>query len=285
VQARITPQDRVHVMGRYGPFPDFALIQKAAMIYGVPAIFDYEPLASRTYAEFFTYLRTGRGMRDLDDWYWVFEKLMRPTLQRPLFNLTAARYVLVDRELDRVPEVLGSSARLLAEVGYIRVYENQEALERARYVPQIAAMPEGEMLPRLAAPEVDLRRIAFVGSPPRSGFFGAADEAAGAAEIVVDGAEHVVIRVRASAPGFLFLADEYFPGWTARVNGKATEILRANYTFRLVEVPSGESEVVFDYRPVSFYRGRLISLVTLGALVVCWVRARPGTAAAGAHDP
>jgi hypothetical protein len=271
-------------MGRYGLNSDFALAQKTAMIYGVPSIFDYDPLGSRSYAEFFTFLRKGRGMRRLDDWYWVFDKLMPSTLQRPLFNLTAARYILVDRVLDQVPQVLGLSARLLAEVGYIRVYENQDALARARYVPRIAALPEGEILPRLVTPGVDLRRIAFVDTPPRSGFFGAADEATGAAEIVVDDGERVVIRVRASAPGFLFLADQYFPGWTARVNGRQTEILRANYTFRLVEVPAGESEVVFDYRPVSFYRGRLISLVSLGALVAFWARTRRGGTAAGATD-
>jgi hypothetical protein len=273
VRARITPQDRVHLIGRYGLQSDFALVQKAAGLYGVPAIFDYEPLASRSYAEFFTFLRTGRTMQGLSDWFWVFDKLMPTTLQQPLFNLTAARYILIDRALDRTPQVLGPSARLLAEVGYIRIYENQEALERARYVPRIMVLPESEILPRLAAPDADLRRRAFVDTPPQSGFLGATDQAAGAAEIVADGAEHLTIRVRAPAPGFLFLADQYSPGWTARVNGRETEILRANHTFRVVEVPTGESDVVFDYRPVSFYRGRLVSLVTVVALVGLWARA------------
>lgn len=284
VRARITPQDRINILGHYGLSPDFAMVQKTAMLYEVPAIYDYEPLASRSYAEFFTFMRKGRGVRHLDDWYWSFEKVMSSALRRPLFDLTAARYILVDRALDRTPEVLGPSARLLAEVGYIRIYENGQALSRARYVPRIAAVAENEILPRMVAPGVDYRRIAFVDSPPRSGFLGVADEASGTADIVVNEAEHVVIRVSAPAPGFLYLADQYFPGWTARVNGTQTEILRANYTFRVVEVPAGESEVVFDYRPASFSRGRLISLVTLAAVVLLWLRTARGGAARDATD-
>jgi hypothetical protein len=280
VRARLTLQDRVHLVGRYGLHPDFALAQKAATLFRVPAIFDYEPLASRSYAEFFTFMRTGRALERLQDWYWVFDKLMPPTLQRPLFDLTAARYVLIDRALDQVPRVLGSGVRLLDEAGYVRVYENEKALARARYVPRIAVVAEGEILPRLAAPDVDLRRITFVGAPPQSGFLGASDDATGSAEIVADGAERVTIRVHAPAPGFLFLADQYFPGWTARVNEREAEILRANHTFRLVEVPAGESEVAFVYRPASFYRGRLISVVTLGVLAALWSFARRGRGAA-----
>lgn len=266
VRARLTAQDRVHLVGRYGLYPDFALTQKAATLNRVPAIFDYEPLVSCSYAEFFTFMRTGRPLQQLRDWYWVFDRLMPPTLQRPLFNLTAARYILVDRALDQVPRVLTSGVRLLHEAGYVRIYENETALARARFVPRIAVVAEKELLQRLAAPDVDLRRVAFVSAPPQSGFIGGADDAIGSAEISTDEAERVLIRVRASAPGFLFLADQYFPGWTARVNGAPAEILRANHTFRLVEVPQGESEVAFIYRPPSLYWGAVISLLTLGAL-------------------
>ena len=87
----------------------------------------------------------------------------------------------------------------------------------------------------------------------------------------------MAIDVDASAPGFLFLADQYAPGWTATVDGAPAEILRANYAFRLVAVPAGRSEVVFRYRPRSLWIGGLISLVTaLGVVLLCWrSRAEP----------
>jgi uncharacterized membrane protein YfhO len=44
------------------------------------------------------------------------------------------------------------------------------------------------------------------------------------------------------------------------VNGEETAVLRANYLFRAVKVPAGESEVEFRYRPASFQAGAAISL-------------------------
>jgi len=80
----------------------------------------------------------------------------------------------------------------------------------------------------------------------------------------------IAISVRATAPGFLLLADEYFPGWSATVNGAARPIVPANHTFRLVEVPAGTSEVVFTYRPRSVLIGAVITLLAVIAFVVLW---------------
>ena len=286
VRARLTPQDRVFLVGRYGVHPDFALAQKAAMLARVPTIFDYEPLASRSYAEFFTYMRTGRPLQQLGDWYWVFDKLMLPTLQRPLLDLTAARYLLIDRALDRTPRLLTPAVHLLTEADYVRIYENAEAMPRARYVPGIAVLPAEQILPRLAAADPDPRRVALVSAAPRSGFLGSDASASGSVAIALDAAERVVIQVHASAPGFLFLADQYFPGWTARVNGARQEILRADHTFRLVEVPAGDSEVVFTYQPTSVRVGALISFATIAVLVLVWMRSRDSGLVSGlSSDP
>src|SRR5262249_43295843 len=173
--------------------------------------------------------RTGQPLQHLGDWYWVFHKLLLPTLRRPMFDLTAVRYVLVDRALDPTQRVFTPTPPLLTEADYVRVYENPEALARARYVPRLAVLPPEEILPHLAAGDPDPRRVALVSAAPRSGFLGSDDGAVGSAEFVLDRPEHVVVRVHASAPGFLFLADQYFPGWTAHVNGTKQEILRADH--------------------------------------------------------
>jgi hypothetical protein len=59
----------------------------------------------------------------------------------------------------------------------------------------------------------------------------------------------VVIKAQAPRPGYVFLADNAFPGWTATVNGKQAKILRAYLSFRAVAVPAGSSEIRFEYRP------------------------------------
>jgi uncharacterized membrane protein YfhO len=49
------------------------------------------------------------------------------------------------------------------------------------------------------------------------------------------------------------------------------EIQHANYLFRAVPVAAGEHEVRMTYRPVWFYGGMVISLMSVaGLLVLMW---------------
>jgi len=266
VRARLTAQDRVLIVSDH---PDLGLMPKSATLFRVPNIHDYEGMASRAYAEFFTFMRTGHGVRNLDDWYWLFRKLLPTGLRRPLFDLTAARYLIVAQDLDRTAQAFPSGLRLLLDRDGVRVYENPQAVPRVRYVPRVTVVREDEVLPTLAGGMLDLRRVAVVSQAPPSGFTGSEESASGSVEIVADEPERVVVRVHATRPGFLFLADQYFPGWTAKVNGEERQILRADHVFRLVEVPAGESEVEFTYRPLSVRLGACISLASV-AVVLVW---------------
>jgi uncharacterized membrane protein YfhO len=71
------------------------------------------------------------------------------------------------------------------------------------------------------------------------------------------------VDVESPIPGFLFVSEKYFPGWTATVNGEAVEIHRANVTFRAVRVPAGRSRVEFIYRPWTVRLGGVSALLAL----------------------
>ena len=81
--------------------------------------------------------------------------------------------------------------------------------------------------------------------------------------------ERVELEVKTEHPGWLVLADTYFPGWEATVNGRPAKIYRANYLARAVRVEAGASRIVFVYRPQSYRWGRAITLATLG-LALLW---------------
>ena len=118
----------------------------------------------------------------------------------------------------------------------------------------------------------------MIEAAPPSGFLGEPEnDAIAAARFVVDDPEDLVLEVDAPARGFVFLADQYFAGWSAIVNGQVTPIMRANHTFRLVEVPAGAVRVEFHYRPASVRIGAAISLLTLAVVVTILVatRSRP----------
>ncbi|MDO8657202.1 MAG: YfhO family protein [Candidatus Levybacteria bacterium] len=74
--------------------------------------------------------------------------------------------------------------------------------------------------------------------------------------------QEVTINTQSSGDSFLFLSDNYYPGWIAEVDGKETKILRANYTFRAVPVSEGKHKVIFRYEPKSFYYGARITLIS-----------------------
>ena len=66
-------------------------------------------------------------------------------------------------------------------------------------------------------------------------------------------------------PGYLVLADTYYPGWTAEVDGQEAELLTANHAFRAVALGTGNHTVVFRFISPAF---RVGVLITLGALLV-----------------
>ncbi|MEA3339483.1 MAG: YfhO family protein [Chloroflexota bacterium] len=83
-----------------------------------------------------------------------------------------------------------------------------------------------------------------------------------------DAPNRVTIRAALDAPGYLVLADTYYPGWRAMVDGDPADILRANYSFRAVWLEAGEHVVEMTYRPTSALAGGAISLAALVLLGV-----------------
>jgi hypothetical protein len=79
----------------------------------------------------------------------------------------------------------------------------------------------------------------------------------------------VIIQATVSQDSLLVLADSYYPGWKAFVDGKETKILKANYFYRAIVLPKGTHHVEFRYEPWSFRLGWMISMGTLvGILLV-----------------
>ena len=76
----------------------------------------------------------------------------------------------------------------------------------------------------------------------------------------------VALTARMETPGLVVLADLWFEGWKAELNGEPVPILRTNYALRGVAVPAGESKLVFSYEPAGFTTG--VRLMTLALLVL-----------------
>jgi len=80
--------------------------------------------------------------------------------------------------------------------------------------------------------------------------------------------QRVVIDASLNDAGILVLADSYYPGWKAYVDGKEEKILRANLFFRAVSLSTGRHTVEFRYEPRSFAIGLAISVGTVIVLII-----------------
>jgi hypothetical protein len=78
-------------------------------------------------------------------------------------------------------------------------------------------------------------------------------------------------RVEAAAPSLLVIADAFYSGWSATVDGRPAEIVPANGALRGVAVDAGAHTVELRYRTPGLVVGALISLLTaLACAVWAW---------------
>jgi uncharacterized membrane protein YfhO len=57
-------------------------------------------------------------------------------------------------------------------------------------------------------------------------------------------------------------------GWHVTIDGAPSELMRANYLLRAVNVPSGEHEIVMEFRPHRYYTLKTVAVVvSIGILL------------------
>ncbi|HEX2988047.1 MAG TPA: YfhO family protein [Chloroflexota bacterium] len=167
----------------------------------------------------------------------------------------------------------------------VQILENPARLPRTYLVPTARVMKRGDILDTMANGDFDSQRVVLLESERKSSnplpdagiadateidrwLKGNSDTMAGSARILSDSSNEVAIQTESDRDSMLFLADSYYPGWKALVDGQEQRVYRADYLFRAVQVPKGKHEVRFVFEPASFDLGRDISLYTLGVLLV-----------------
>lgn len=150
------------------------------------------------------------------------------------------------------------------------VYENLNCLPRAFTVDTLqVASNIREVKRKFDLFEINPYHTALV-SPEDLVKIGRADFAKGIAHIEKYETDRVTISTQFQEnPGFLVLADQYFPGWKALVDGRSTPIYQTNGLLRGIVVPEGKHTVEFLYRPWKVYIAGMIGIAALaGALFV-----------------
>jgi hypothetical protein len=186
-------------------------------------------------------------------------------------DVAAVHWFVVSRqgaqhgELGQTVEERGWQPEPIADPDFV-LFHNPHAVPRAFVVHDVREAPEPlALMAAMSDPGFDPLAWSYAeGAAPVGGPkpYGAP------ARIVIDDDTVVEVEAELAEPGMLVLADSFYPGWVATVEGVPHEILPANHLFRGVLLPAGTHRVRFEYAPWTLPVGAGVSAAALLAISV-----------------
>ena len=157
--------------------------------------------------------------------------------------------------------------------GELRVRSSPDP--RAYLVPAARQVRDWREALALMTAGHDFHRVALVEEPPPPGLPAEAPPGdAGRARIVSFAPERVVVETDGDTAALLVLAETWFPGWTALVDGQEAPCRPANVWMRGVPVTAGRHVVELRYRSTYLLPGACVSAATAALLAAILVRER-----------
>jgi len=247
---------------------------RVAGMHGLRVFEDYEPLTTRRYADYATFLQHGR-LYQPEKTAIPYAGALEPQAgirHRRLLSAAGVRALVSVRD--------GTPPRLdVARVddAFLRAYVVHGLTPARDTAATLSSIASGAVGPETVVLE-HLPAAAARSPSPLVGGEGA--------RITRDEPELVTVDAMLERPGALVLLDADYPGWRASVDGEETRIYNANSLFRAVVLNPGHHRVRFWYAPQSLYVG--LGLACVGALllaVFCSVfRFRSGATVSFRHD-
>jgi hypothetical protein len=146
------------------------------------------------------------------------------------------------------------------------VYRRTQVPARARWLTtSIAAPPLADPLALIAAGLSDPARQTVL---PAGTAAWPCDSDAPSAQVRIESERpgRIVVRADGAGSGWLLLADAWYPGWRATVDGRVAPIVAVDHALRGVALTAGEHRVEFEYVPFSLRLGLALSLLCAAAL-------------------
>jgi hypothetical protein len=169
-----------------------------------------------------------------------------------------------------------------AEASGWKVFRNEDALPRAWIVHSIRTVSDRqEAAALLRSTDFDPRREAVLLPTPETPHV---ETCPGDSSVTITekGLHRLSARVTLPCAGLVVFAEPGFPGWQARVDGRAARLYAPFGALQAVAAPGGAHRVELVYRPYSVFIGAALSVLgVLGCCILVWfAKGRSNTAPA-----
>ena len=190
-------------------------------------------------------------------------------LHSPLLDLLNVKYVISEEKINS-PEKFE-----LVYEGEALVYENQQVMPRAYTLPASCITTTNDLQSTLQ--EITPHHVIVLDTQDISNshsLTAAATCQIKPAQITSSRLNEVQIEAQLYQPGYLVLTDSYSAGWQVFVQSEVNEVetrvelIRANGNFRALYLEQGKNYVRFNYSPLSFRLGGVISTISIATLLI-----------------
>lgn len=197
-------------------------------------------------------------------------------------NLIGTKYLIttVNKAEDYVQRAGFILPRLkLISNGPFKIYENLDVLPRAFCVGKYEVIQNSEkILERIGQTEFNPGKVAILEEEPRLNLppqdtllrwsINITRDTIFTDNTIPDDPNQVLLDCETSAPSLLILSQNHYPAWKTSIDGRASKVFRANYTFCAVFLPEGKHRVLFHFESQEYQIGGKISLIALILLVL-----------------
>lgn len=189
------------------------------------------------------------------------------SLHKKILNLTSTRFLIspfkfVDPDLQLLKTITPPATKTWTP---FYIYENIQYLPRIRFVSDYLLVEnEDQALKTINSKNFDPLTMAVI-----EGKFAKKKlkQSVNQIKLIKDTDQELIVDVKNKSDSILVIADSFYPGWQASVNGKQTNIYPANINQRAVFVNAGHHEVRFHFISRSFELGKKISIASF----IVWI--------------
>jgi hypothetical protein len=190
-----------------------------------------------------------------------------------LWDLYAVRYAIVpsgEKQLDSIPgfrRVL--TAVPTADGVMANLLERTDPAPWARVVPAAIKVDTGRIIQALVNPRMDYGRLVLLTpevplSPPPISAMPEPSRSKTTIAAWTPGQMSITLDPAPDSPGYLVVAENWYPDWHATVDGATVPVVRGDWALITVPIPAGARKVELWFQSSGYAIGRGVSVASLG---------------------